>query len=139
MLSSADARVRVTFGVLNASVALILLLGVFVVVKPRFWALDVPLAAIALLELVSAVALLAKLRWALRALALAAWVSLLLGLLVVSLIVLTMVFLRSIHGDAGVAGTAVSALIIALLVPYTLVLPTLELLWLKRQLAEPQA
>ena len=127
---------RVTFGVLNALSALVLLVGVFGVVQPRFWALDVPLTAIALVLLVSAVGLLAKLPWALRALTVAAWVSFALGLLVVSLILLTMVFLRGIHGDFGVAALAVSSLIVALLVPYTIVLPALELLWLKRQSAE---
>lgn len=127
---------RVTFGVLNALSALVLLVGLFAVVQPRFWALDVPLGLIALVFLVSAVGLLAKLPWALRALSVAAWVSFVLGMLVVSLILLTIVFLRGIHGDYGVAALAVSGLILALLVPYTVVLPALELLWLKRQRAE---
>ena len=127
---------RLTFGILNALSALVLLVGLFGVVQPRFWALDVPLATIALLQLSSAVGLLAKLPWALRALAISAWASFGLGLLVVSLILLTMVFLRGIHGDFGVAALAVSSLIVALLVPYILVLPTVELLWLKRQRLE---
>ena len=127
---------RVTFGVLNAASALVLLIGVFGVVEPRFWALDVPAAIIALVELVSAVGLLARLPWALRALTVSAWVSFVLGLLIVSLIVVTIAFLRGIHGDYGLAALAVSALIVALLVPYTVVLPALELLWLKRQRAE---
>ena len=135
-LCSEIGLMRVTFGVLNALSALVLLVGVFGVVQPRFWALDVPLSLIALVELVSAVGLLAKLPWALRALTVAAWVSFVLGLLVVSLILLTIVFLRGIHGDYGVAALAVSALIVALLVPYVAVLPAVELLWLKRQRAE---
>lgn len=129
---------RVTFGVLNALSALVLLVGLFGVVQPRFWALDVPLVAIALLELVSAIGLLAKSSWALRALAICAWVCFGLGLLVVSLIVLTMVFLRGIHGDYGVAALAVSSLIVALLVPYTVVLPAVELIWLKRRSIETE-
>ena len=135
-LSFTDARLRVAFAVWNATAAAVLLVGVYLVVQPRFWALDVPLTAVALLELTSAVALLAKLSWARRALTVAAWVSFVLGLLVVSLIVLTMVFLRGIHGDYGVAALAVSGLIVALLVPYVIVLPALELLWLKRRGSE---
>ncbi len=127
-----DSRVRIAFGVLNASVALILLIGVFVVVTPRFWGLDVPAALIALLELVSAAALLANLPWARRALRVAAWVSLGLGSLLVALVVISMAFLRGIHGDYGVAALAVSGLIVALLVPYVVVLPALQLWWLKR-------
>jgi cellulose synthase/poly-beta-1,6-N-acetylglucosamine synthase-like glycosyltransferase len=129
---------RTTFGVLNVLSALVLLGGVFAVVEPRFWALDVPAAIIALVELVSAVGLLARLPWALRALEVSAWVTFVLGLTIVSLIVLTMVFLRGIHGDYGLAALAVSGLIVALLVPYTVLLPALQLLWLKRQRAEPQ-
>ena len=130
---------RVTFGVLNALCALVLSVGLFGVIQPRFWALDVPLSIIALLQLVSAVGLLAKLPWALRALSVAAWVSFVLGLVIVFLIVLTMLFLRGIHGDYGVAALAVSGLIVALLVPYVVVLPALELLWLKRQSVELEA
>ena len=127
---------RVTFGVLNAVSALVLLVGVFAVVQPRFWVLDVPAAIIAIASLVSAVALLARLPWALRALTVSAWVSFVLGLTIVTLIAITIVFLRGIHGDYGVAALAVSSLIILLLVPYTVVLPAIELLWLKRQRAE---
>jgi len=129
---------RLTFGILNALSALVLLVGLLGVVQPRFWALDVPLLTVALLDLVSAVGLLANLRWAMRALTISAWVSFVLGLLVVSLILLTMVFLRGIHGDFGVAALAVSSLIVALLVPYTLALPTIQLLWLKRQRLESE-
>lgn len=130
-----DPRVQVAFGVWNALSAVVLWVGDFVV-QPRFWALDVPLGLIALVQLASAVALLAKLPWALRALAIAAWVSFALGLLVLSLVVLSMVFLRGIHGDYGVAGLAVSGLIIALLVPYVVLMPALQLLWLNAQRAE---
>jgi hypothetical protein len=127
---------RVTFGLLNALSALILLCGVFGVVEPRFWALDIPAALIALVELVSAVGLLARQPWALRALEVAAWLTFGLGLLIVSLIAITIVFLRGIHGEYGLGALLVSGLIVALLVPYTVVLPAVELLWLKRQRAE---
>jgi len=128
--------VRIAFGVWNAVAAAVLLCGVLLVVQPRFWALDVPLTLIALVQGASAVGLLANRAWAERALRLAAWTAFVLGLLVLSAIVLSMVFLRAIHGDYGVAALAVSGLIIALLVPYVLVLPVLELLWLKRSRAE---
>jgi hypothetical protein len=137
-MSASDARLRISFGVLNAVAALVLLVGLFLVVTPRFWVLDVPLTAIALLDLVSGAALLLRLPWARRVLRVAAWVSLVLGLISVSLIVLSMAFLRGIHGDAGVAALAVSGLIVALLVPYIVLLPALELLWLKRQSPEPR-
>jgi hypothetical protein len=127
-----ESRVRVAFGVMNLVAALVLVGGVFAVVTPRFWGLDVPVALIALVQLASAVGLLAKLPWAERALRIAAWVSLGLGSLLVGLVVISMAYLRGIHGDYGVAALVVSALIVALLVPYVLVLPALQLLWIKR-------
>ena len=138
-MSGLSHPARLTFGILNLLTALILLGGLFVVVQPRFWAFDLPLALIALAQLVSGVALLAKLKWATRALGIAAWASFGLGLLVISLVVLSMVFLRGILGDYGVAALAVSGLIVALLVPYVLLLPALELLWLKRALSESRS
>ena len=134
-----EARVRLIFAVLNALVAVILIVGVFGLIQPRFWALDVPAGLLSAVELVSAVALFARLPWALRALLLSAWVTFAIGLLLVGLIVLTMVFLRSVHGEDGFVATAVSGLVVALLVPYTLLLPTVQLLWLKRQLGEPKS
>ena len=131
-----ESRARVVFAALNALVALMLLVGVFGLIQPRFWALDIPAAALSAVELVSAVALFARLPWALRALSVSAWVTFVGGLLLVGLIVLTMVFLRSVHGEDGMVATAVSGLIVALLVPYTLLLPAAQLLWLKRQLGE---
>jgi len=138
MAAHSDSRAPLTFGVLNGVAGVVLLVGVFVLAQPRFWGLDVPALLIGAVQLTSAVALLARLRWALRALTVAAWVSFVLGLLIVFLIVITMVFLRGIHGDYGVAGLAVSGLVVALLVPYVVVLPALELLWLGKQRAEPK-
>ena len=134
-----EARVRLIFAVLNALVAVILVVGVFGLIQPRFWALDVPAGLLSAVELVSAVALFARLPWALRALLVSAWVTFAIGLLLVGLIVLTMVFLRSVHGEDGFVATAVSGLVVALLVPYTLLLPAVQLLWLKRQLGEPKS
>jgi hypothetical protein len=136
MAGASDSRIRIAFGVLNALAGLVVLVGVFLVAQPRYWVLDLPALLIGGAQLVSTIGLLAKRRWALRALAVAAWLSLVLGLMVVFAIVLSMVFLRSIHGDYGLAGLAVSGLIVALLVPYVVVVPVLELLWLGRQRSE---
>jgi hypothetical protein len=133
MISAAESRARITFAVLNALAALILLIGVFGLVQPRFLALEVPTALLSTLELGTAVALFARLPWALRALSITAWVTFVGGLILVGLIVLTMVFLSSVHGEDGFAALAVSGLVVALLVPYLLLLPVLELLWLKRR------
>jgi len=130
---------RITFAVLNAVSASVLLLAVFALITPRFWVLDVPAALIALVELVSAAALLARSPWALRALSVAAWVTFALGLTLVSLVVITIAFLRGIHTEYSLAGLTLTALAVALLVPYTVLLPVVQLLWLKRQSVEPRS
>ena len=135
MSSLPESRARIVFGVLNALSALILFTGVWLI-EPRYWVVDLPATLLALVELASAVALFAKLPWALRALSIAAWITFAGGLLLVGLIALTMVFLRTIHGEDGMVATLVSGLVIALLAPYTLLLPTVELLWLKRRASE---
>jgi hypothetical protein len=137
-MSSLSPAARLTFGIANLLVGVILFGGTFLVVQPRFWAFDGPLSLIALSQLTSGVGLLLRLPWAARALRVSAWLSFCLGLVVISLVVLSMVFLRGILGDYGVAALAVSGLIVALLVPYVLVLPALELLWLKRAPSERQ-
>lgn len=136
MASLPESRVRIGFGIANALVALIFFAGV-ALIQPRYWVVDVPATLLGLIELVSAVALLAKLTWAMRALSIAAWATFGLGLLLIGMIVLTMVFLRTIHGEDGMVATLVSGLVIALIAPYTLLLPTVELLWLKRRTSEP--
>lgn len=139
MIPRPGSRVRVTFAVLNAVTALILLVSVFGLVRPRYWVLDVPAGLMSAVQIVSAVGLFTRAAWALRALTVAAWASLVGGLGLVALTVLTMVFLRGVHGDDGLAATAISGLSVALLLPYTVLLPTLELLWLSGQSHEPEA
>lgn len=129
-------RASIAFGIANALTALIFFVGI-ALIQPRYWVVDVPAALLALVELASAIALFAKLPWAWRALSVAAWATFGLGLLIIGMIVLTMVFLRTIHGEDGMVATLVSGLVIALVAPYTLLLPTVELLWLKRQASEP--
>jgi len=134
-MSPRDTRVRVTFAALNALAGVVLLVAV-ALVKPRFWLLDLPVALIAFTDLACAAGLFLNARWQFLALRIAAWVSLGAGLLLVALVVLTISFLRGILGDYGVAAMAVCGLVIALLVPYTLLLPIVELLWLGPARAE---
>jgi hypothetical protein len=137
MAAPFESRVGVTFGVLNAVVGLLLLTAVFVVVRTRFLLLDLPVVVVAALDLASAVGLLLRARWALRVLRVAAFAAFGFGLALVAALVLTLAFLRGIHGDMGLVGTAISALIIALAVPYVVALPALQLLWLKKQGQSP--
>jgi len=135
MASLHRSRALRVFAVANALTALILFVGVGLI-QPRYWVVDVPATLLAIVELASAVALLAKLPWAERALRVAAWITFAGGLFLIALIALTIVFLRTIHGEDGMVATLVSGLVIALIVPYTVLLPAVQLLWLQRRTSE---
>jgi hypothetical protein len=120
------------FGALNALSGALLVAAVFGVLKTRFWLLDVPACAVAGLEWLSAIGLLFGTRWWMRALRVAAYAAFLFGLSVVAMLVLSIAFLFGVHGEAGAVGMEVAALIIALAIPYTIAVPALELVWLKR-------
>jgi hypothetical protein len=130
LLSPRSSRI---FGASNAFVAVLLAVLAFVAVQTRFWLIDLPLAAVALLLVASAVGLLAKRSWAERVLRVAAWAAFGLGLALTALLVLTIAFLRGVHGELGTVAMATCGLVIALLVPYVIVLPGLELVWLGRR------
>jgi hypothetical protein len=66
----------------------------------------------------------------LRALRVAALSLLAIGLLLVGAAAASAAFLSGVHGDYGRGGTLLMLLIVFLMVPYTLVYPVLELLWL---------
>jgi hypothetical protein len=131
--ASSASRIRTTFGLLNALMSAILLNGMFVAVRTRVWAVDVPVALLGALLLASAIGLLANTRWSLALLRVAAWASFVFGLIAIALLLLTIAFLRAIHGDYGFAATATSELVIALAVPYAIAIPVLELLWLGKR------
>jgi hypothetical protein len=128
-----DARAQLLFASLNALAGLIWLIAAFALIDLRYWALDAAAISLASLEWLSALALYLRLSWALRALRVAAWLTFAVGLVVVALVVLTMTFLRTVHGEDGAAASLLSGLVVALIVPYALVLPVAQLLWLGRR------
>jgi len=99
----------------------------------RFWLIDVPLAAAVVALVASAIAALARVAWAERALSVAAWVLLGLGLVLVFATTVSMGFLSGVHGEFGSMGVLVMALALALVVPYALAYPLIQLAWVFRR------
>ncbi len=118
--------VRVGFGFGNLVAAGLLVAGIGAL-PVRFWAVDAPLAAVAVALVASSVVLFANLPWAQRALRAAAFALLGLGLFVIALAVLTLVFLAGVHGRWFGGSIQVTALTLALIVPYTVVYPIAQL------------
>jgi hypothetical protein len=128
MLARSTARV---FGVANVITAALLLLGVFVALPARWWPVDTGAAVLVALELASGFGLLRGTSWGPLAAKIAAAVALALGLLVVSLLAVTASWLSGVYGPVGRGGAIVLALVAALALPYAVVLPVVELVWLR--------
>ena len=122
-------RAALAFGLANVATAALIFVGVFVSLPARWWPVDLPAGALVVLELVSGGALLANARWAGAALRIAAAVALVAGLLAVTVLAMTASWLSGVYGPVGKGGALVLSLVAALVLPYVVVLPAVELLW----------
>lgn len=131
------------FAVADLLSAVVLYLGVFEGLPARFWLVDGAGAIVIALFATAGGGLLAESRWAPKVARVASFVSLALGLLLVSTLALTASFLSGIYGPIGRGGALILTLTAALALPYLVVLPAAELVWLgpwrskRPQKAEP--
>ncbi|HEY2405929.1 MAG TPA: hypothetical protein VGI10_08000 [Polyangiaceae bacterium] len=123
-------RARWIFAASNAFVGALFIVLCFVVIKTRFWLVDLPLVVVVLLLEASALGLFARRSWAERVLRVAAWAAFACGLALSALLVLTIAFLRGVYGEMSGVAMATCGLVVALVIPYLIVLPALELSWL---------
>ncbi|MGO9833584.1 MAG: hypothetical protein ACLP1X_05155 [Polyangiaceae bacterium] len=124
-------RASLVFGIANLLTGALVALGVFAGLPSR-WA-PVDLAALGLigLELASAVGLISAAPWAARVSRVACGSALALGLLAITLLAVTASWLSGIYGPVGRGGAIVLALVAALALPYLVVLPVVQLVWLR--------
>lgn len=107
--------------------------GVFAALPARYWAVDVPTLLLCVLSAASAVGLARKTRWWPRALRASAFCELVAGLAALAALALAVSYLGGVHGELGnmtvgfwIAGSL-------LLLPYLIVYPALQLVWLHAQ------
>jgi hypothetical protein len=124
-------RAALVFGIANLTTAALLVLGVFVALPARWWPVDTGAALLVALELASGIGLLTRATWGPLAAKVAGVAALALGLFVVSLLAVTASWLSGVYGPVGRGGGLVLALVAALALPYTVVLPIVELAWLR--------
>lgn len=122
-------RGRLPFGVLNVLVAGMVTWGLFRGLPARWWPVDFTGSLIALVMGVSGVALLADHRHAVRITRVAAGIALVIGLAVFAAIALTASWLAGVYGPVGRGGAAIFGVVAALVLPYLVLLPAAELLW----------
>ncbi|MEO6574440.1 MAG: hypothetical protein ABIP89_11410 [Polyangiaceae bacterium] len=121
---------RIACAVSDIVTALLIAVSVFVALPSRWWPVDV--GAVLLIALLGAagVGLLAKASWAEKVARSASIASLVMGFALVATLALTASYLRGIYGPVGRGGALILALVAALVIPYLLVFPSLQLLWL---------
>jgi hypothetical protein len=123
-------RLRMAYVVADAIAALVVLLGVFVGLPTRWAVVDVPAAILIVLLAASCVALVrqpAKMALIVRNVA---FVQLALGLLLFALGAWTAAYLNGVYGPVGRGGALILVLVIAIALPYLIVLPATKLLWI---------
>jgi hypothetical protein len=109
----------VSFGVADLLTGAVVGLGVFVA------------ALLTALELAAGVALVARAPWAERLARVACALALSLGLFTVSVLAVTASWLSGVYGPVGRGGSIVLVLVALLALPYVVVLPAVQLVWLR--------
>jgi hypothetical protein len=105
--------------------------GVWLALPSRWAWVDVPGTALACAALLAAIGLLARARWALP---FARWVlraELVLGTLTATLLAAAAAQLAGSYGPVGAGGAILLVTVALLVLPYLVVLPALQLAWLR--------
>jgi len=121
---------RRLFGVLDCGVALLVVVGVFRFLPVRWWVVDGGAIVLGLALAASGVSLLAQSKHAERIVRVASWIVLALGLALVLALVATAAWLSGVYQPVGRGGAALFGLVCAMVLPYLVVLPVAQLLWI---------
>jgi hypothetical protein len=121
---------RVACAVCDIVTAILIAAAVFMGLPTRWWLVDA--AALVLIALLGAagVGLLLRAPWGEKVARSASIASLAVGLGLVATLGVTASYLRGIYGPVGRGGALILVLVAALAIPYLLVFPALQLVWL---------
>jgi hypothetical protein len=122
---------HIGFGMVNLVSAGLVALGVFMGLPTRYWVIDVPAVVVIVLLGTAGGGLLARRVWAAAVARLAAAITLSLGLVLVGALAISVSYLLGIYGPVGRGGALMLTLVAALVLPYLVVLPAVQLVWLK--------
>ena len=128
--STRSARATRAFGAANLTSAALVVFGVFVALPARWWPVDIAAAVVSALLALAGAGLLARTAWAERASRAASFFALGLGLALVATVALTASYLSGIYGPVGRGGSIILVLVAALALPYLVVMPAVQLVWL---------
>jgi hypothetical protein len=123
-------RGRLGFGVTNVLVAGLVLLGVFRGLPARYAPVDAGAIVLALALSAAGAAMLANHRGYPRIARVASAIVLALGLALVGALAITASWLSGVYGPVGKGGALLYVFVLALVLPYVVVFPIAQLLWL---------
>jgi hypothetical protein len=124
-------RAALVFGIADLLTAAVIGLGVFVGLPSRWAPVDAAAVVLTGAQVAAGVGLLAARAWAPRVARAASALSLALGLGLVSVLAVTASWLSGVYGPVGAGGAVVLVLVTALALPYLVVLPVVQLVWLQ--------
>jgi len=129
-IEARDRRARIGFGVANVAVAAFVVVGVFRFLPTRWWVVDAGAVIVGLLLGSSGLTLLAEAPIAEKLTRLASGLVLAIGLALFTAIVGTAGWIGGVYGQVGASGAIIFGLVAALVLPYVVVLPAVELAWI---------
>ncbi len=129
-IEARDRRARIGFGVANLAVAVFVVVGVFRFLPTRWWVVDTGAVIVGLLLGSSGLTLLAKAKIAEPLTRIASALVLAIGLALFTAIVATAGWIGGVYGQVGASGAIIFGLVAALVLPYVVVLPAVELAWI---------
>jgi hypothetical protein len=127
---SAQRFLRIGFGSIDLLSAFIVYLAVFQGLPSRYLPIDLAAGLVIALLLAGGIGLFLQRRWAFDVARLGSWITLVLGLALVSTLAVTASYLAGIYGPVGRGGAIIMTLAAALGLPYLVVLPVTQLVWL---------
>jgi len=122
---------RRTFAALDLLVAVLLALGVFRGLPDRWWPVDTGAMVLVAMFVASAVGLFRDAPWGRKVARAASTTTLLVGLALVTILALTASYLGGVYGAVGRGGSLILLFVAATALPYLVVFPAAQLLWLR--------
>lgn len=120
---------RIGFGIANLAVAALVGVSVFRGLPSRWWVVDSGAVVVVAALAISGVALLVDARVAAQVTRIASALVLALGFAVGLALTTAASFLSGVYGSLGRGGSMIFILVVALVLPYLVILPAVELLW----------
>jgi hypothetical protein len=116
---------------LQLMTALLLFIGIWATLPTRWWPVDVAGTALGCVLAAGGVALLVVPRWGRRISLAAGWLTLIAGCGAVSALFMTLSHLSGLYGPIGAGGALLMGAVAALVLPYLVALPVLQLILLR--------